>query len=147
MRNAARRYLKRHTERLIKDVGYAAACALTGRSQATLGRHHSEDRGHADRFMPVDAVAAFEAASSFPNVTAALAELNGRQVARGGDGRNAGKGAGGLNAGVIAPSRRFRILVSEHHRWIEEGGDLDQRGAPAAGGGAGAADGSPGDEA
>ena len=61
MTDAAKRYLKRHTERLIKDVGYAAACDLTGRSKATLGRYFSEADEHADRFIPVDAVAAMEA--------------------------------------------------------------------------------------
>ncbi|MEL6745351.1 MAG: hypothetical protein AAFO68_07800, partial [Pseudomonadota bacterium] len=64
MTETARGYLKRHTERLIKDVGYAAACELTGRSKATLGRYFSESDEHADRFMPVDAVAALEAAAS-----------------------------------------------------------------------------------
>ncbi|MDG4648338.1 hypothetical protein P6F26_07760 [Roseibacterium sp. SDUM158017] len=121
MTDAAGLYLKRHTERLIKDVGYAAACTLTGRSKATLGRYFSEDEGHADRFIPVDAVAALEAASSFPHVTAALAELNGGQVAYGEGRRNAGRGEGGVTAGVIALSQRFAILMAEYHRALEDG--------------------------
>ena len=32
------RYLKKHTETLVKDVGIEQACALTGKSKATLGR-------------------------------------------------------------------------------------------------------------
>jgi hypothetical protein len=31
-------YLKKHTESLVKDVGIEAACELTGKSKATLGR-------------------------------------------------------------------------------------------------------------
>lgn len=119
----ARGYLKRHTERLIKDVGYAAACELTGRSKATLGRYFSEADEHADRFMPVDAVAALEAASSFPHVTAALAELNGGQLSYGSDRRNAVRGdnKGSVNTNVIALSQRFAILMSEYHQSIEDG--------------------------
>ena len=32
------KYLKKHTEALVKDVGIEAACVLTGKSKATLGR-------------------------------------------------------------------------------------------------------------
>jgi hypothetical protein len=119
----ARGYLKRHTERLIKDVGYAGACELTGRSKATLGRYFSEADEHADRFMPVDAVAALEAASSFPHVTAALAELNGGQMSYGSDRRNAvrGENKGSVNSNVIALSQRFAILMAEYHQSIEDG--------------------------
>ena len=71
------RYLKKHTEALVKDVGIEAACELTGKSKATLGRYYSDHAEHADRFMPVDAVAALEEAASYPHVTSALAELKG----------------------------------------------------------------------
>lgn len=119
----ARGYLKRHTERLIKDVGYAAACDLTGRSKATLGRYFSEADEHVDRFIPVDAVAALEAESSFPHVTAALAELNGGQMSYGSDRRNQMRGdnQGNVNANVIALSQRFALLMSEYHQSIEDG--------------------------
>ncbi|WP_341862237.1 hypothetical protein [Gymnodinialimonas sp. 57CJ19] len=119
----ARGYLKRHTERLIKDVGYAAACELTGRSKATLGRYFSESDEHADRFMPVDAVAALEAASSFPHVTAALAELNGGQMSYGSDRRNEVRGdnMGSVNNNVIALSQKFAVLMAEYQRSIEDG--------------------------
>lgn len=119
----ARGYLKRHTERLIKDVGYAAACELTGRSKATLGRYFSEADEHSDRFMPVDAVAALEAASSFPHVTAALAELNGGQMSYGSDRRNAVRGdnSGSVNTNVIALSQKFAVLMAEYHQSIEDG--------------------------
>ncbi|MEM7721323.1 MAG: hypothetical protein AAF376_03015 [Pseudomonadota bacterium] len=123
MGDAARRYLKRHTERLVKDVGYAAACDLTGKSKATLGRYFSEAEEHDDRFMPVDAVAALEAASSFPHVSAALAELNGSTISFRADGSNAlqGEGSAGVNANVIALSQRFAILMAEYHVSIEDG--------------------------
>lgn len=61
-----RRYLKKHTEALVKDVGIEAACDLTGKSKATLGRYYSDYPEHADRFIPVDAAAALEEAASFP---------------------------------------------------------------------------------
>ena len=70
-------YVKKHTEALVKDVGIEAACELTGKSKATLGRYYSDSDEHADRFMPVDAVAALEAAASYPHVTSALAEMRG----------------------------------------------------------------------
>jgi hypothetical protein len=70
-------YLKKHSEALVKDVGIEAACSLTGKSKATLGRYYSENDEHADRFMPIDTVAQLEASSSFPHVTAALADLRG----------------------------------------------------------------------
>lgn len=119
----ARGYLKRHTERLIKDVGYAQACELTGRSKATLGRYFSEADEHSDRFMPVDAVAALEAESSFPHVTAALAELNGGQMSYGSDKRNSvrGSNSGNVNTNVIALSQKFAALMSEYHTSIEDG--------------------------
>ena len=50
-------YLKKHCEALVKDVGVEAACALTGKSKATLGRYYSDAEEHSDRFMPVDVVA------------------------------------------------------------------------------------------
>lgn len=31
-------YLKKRTESLVKDIGIEAACELTGKSKATLGR-------------------------------------------------------------------------------------------------------------
>ncbi len=123
MTETSRGYLKRHTERLIKDVGYAAACELTGRSKATLGRYFSEAEEHADRFMPVDAVAALEAEASFPHVTAALAELNGGQLSYGAEKRNAMRGDnhGNVNANVIALSQRFATLMGEYQISIEDG--------------------------
>ena len=60
-------YLKKHTEALVKDVGIEAACALTGKSKATLGRYYSDASEHDDRFMPIDVVAALEAAARFPH--------------------------------------------------------------------------------
>jgi len=121
MADQAGKYLKRHTERLIKDVGFAAACEVTGRSKATLGRYFSEADEHADRFMPVDAVAALEAAASFPHVTAALAELNGGQIGYGSARRNSVRSEKGVNSHVIALSQRFAMLMAEYHLSIEDG--------------------------
>ena len=91
-------YLKKHTEALVKDVGIEPACELTGKSKATLGRYYSDSDEHADRFMPVDAVAALEAAASYPHVTSALAELRGITMSYD---DTTGNSAGGINSDVI----------------------------------------------
>jgi len=111
-------YLKKHTEALVKDVGIEAACKLTGKSKATLGRYYSMDDDHSDRFMPVDAVAALEAASSYPHVTSALAELQGSSLENIETGRNS---KGGINSDVITLSQRFAMLMGEYNLSIEDG--------------------------
>ncbi|EAP75138.1 MULTISPECIES: hypothetical protein [Roseovarius] len=115
-----RGYLKKHTEALVKDVGIEPACELTGKSKATLGRYYSDHDEHADRFMPIDAVAALEEAASYPHVTAALAELKGISLSFDGTRRNADD-KGGVNADVIALSQRFAILMAEYQQSIEDG--------------------------
>ena len=112
-------YLKKHTEALVKDVGIVAACELTGKSKATLGRYYSDADEHADRFMPVDAVVALEAAASFPHVTTALAELNGGALSYDDTTRNSE--SGGVNSDVVALSQRFAMLMGEYHMSIEDG--------------------------
>ena len=47
-------YLKLHTEALIKDLGYARACSVSGKSKATLGRYASLADENADRYIPVN---------------------------------------------------------------------------------------------
>lgn len=115
-----RGYLKKHTEALVKDVGIEPACELTGKSKATLGRYYSDHDEHADRFMPIDAVASLEEAASYPHVTAALAELKGISLSFDGTRRNADD-KGGVNADVIALSQRFAILMAEYQQSIEDG--------------------------
>ncbi|WP_136439902.1 hypothetical protein [Pacificoceanicola onchidii] len=114
------RYLKKHTEALVKDVGVEAACELTGKSKATLGRYYSEHAEHDERFMPVDAVAALEEAATYPHVTAALAEVNGITLNFDKDRRNSRR-EGGVNADVIALSQRFAMLMAEYQQSIEDG--------------------------
>ena len=111
-------YLKRHTEALVKDVGIEAACDLTGKSKATLGRYYSDHDEHADRFMPVDAVAALEAASSYPHVTSALADLRGITMSY--DPKRANS-KGEINADVIKLSQRFALLMAEYNQSIHDG--------------------------
>lgn len=113
-------YLKKHTEALVKDVGIDPACELTGKSKATLGRYYSEHLEHSDRFMPIDAVAQLEAASSYPHVTAALAELKGITLSFDHRRKNT-ESKGGVNADVIALSQRFAMLMSEYQQSIEDG--------------------------
>lgn len=113
-------YLKKHTEALVKDVGIEAACTLTGRSKATLGRYYSDAEEHADRFMPIDAVAALEGASKFPHVTTALAELQGITLSYT-ESRKNSEDNGGINADVIALSQRFAMLMGEYNQSIEDG--------------------------
>ncbi|PIE08949.1 MAG: hypothetical protein CSA73_01165 [Rhodobacterales bacterium] len=112
-------YLKKHTEALVKDVGLEAACALTGKSKATLGRYYSDSDEHADRFMPVDAVAALEEAARYPHVTSALSELRGITMSYDSKRRNTTEG--GVNADVIALSQRFAMLMAEYQQSIEDG--------------------------
>ena len=111
-------YLKRHTEALVKDVGIVAASALTGKSKATLGRYYSEDNDHMTRFMPIDAVAALEAAASHPHVTTALAELRGATFSLG---QNDGDSSGNVNSDVVQLSQRFAQLMAEYHESIQDG--------------------------
>ncbi len=118
--NKAGSYLKKHTESLVKDVGIEAACRLTGKSKATLGRYYSDHDEHADRFMPVDAVFALEVAASYPHVTSALAELNGMQLDFDERRPNSAE-SGGVNSDVIALSQRFAMLMAEYQQSIEDG--------------------------
>lgn len=104
-------YLKKHTEALVKDVGIEAACKLTGKSKATLGRYYSDHDEHADRFMPVDAVVALEEAASYPHVTGALAELQGIGLTFDGKRRNT-KERANVNSDVIVLSQRFALLMA-----------------------------------
>ncbi len=112
-------YLKKHTEALVKDVGIEAACALAGKSKATIGRYYSDAEEHSDRFMPIDTVAALEAAARYPHVTTALAEISGHTISSGGEGRNSPPG--GVNGDVIALSHRFAMLMAEYQQSIEDG--------------------------
>lgn len=111
-------YLKRHTEALVKDVGIEKACSVTGRSKATLGRYYSDSEEHTGRYMPVDAVYALEGIASFPHVTAALAELNGRHISESAP-RNDQRG--GVNSDVVALAERFARLMGEYHSSIQDG--------------------------
>ena len=111
-------YLKKHTEALVKDVGVEPACEITGKSKATLGRYYSDNPEHADRFMPVDAVARLEGAASYPHVTSALAELRGITMSYNEDRPNSD---GGINSDVIMLSQRFAMLMSEYNQSIEDG--------------------------
>lgn len=114
-------YLKKHTEALVKDVGIEPACELTGKSKATLGRYYSDNDEHADRFMPIDAVAQLEEAASYPHVTAALAEIQGITISFDDSRRNSERTSGGVNHDVIALSQRFGMLMAEYHESIEDG--------------------------
>ncbi|CUH76737.1 hypothetical protein TRM7557_01034 [Tritonibacter multivorans] len=114
-------YLKKHTEALVKDVGIEAACKITGKSKATLGRYYSDNAEHADRFIPVDAVARLEGASSYPHVTSALADLKNITLSYNGKNADSEARSGGVNSDVIALSRRFAQLMSEYQDAIEDG--------------------------
>lgn len=112
-------YLKKHTEALVKDVGIEAAAGLCGKSKATLGRYYSADAEHTDRFMPIDVVAALEAAARFPHVTAALADLRGITLSYDQERKNSGPG--GVNSDVVALSQRFAMLMAEYNQSIQDG--------------------------
>ncbi len=112
-------YLKKHTESLVKEVGIEAACDLTGRSKATLGRYYSDSDEHEDRFMPIDVVAQLEGASKFPHVTAALADLRGITMAYDIEKRNAPSST--VNNDVVALAQRFGMLMAEYNMAIGDG--------------------------
>lgn len=112
-------YLKKNTEALVKDVGLEAACALTGKSKATLGRYYSDAPEHADRFMPIDAVAALEEAARYPHVTSALSELRGATLSY--DATKKNSPTGGVNSDVVNLSQRFGMLMAEYTQSIEDG--------------------------
>lgn len=112
-------YLKKHTEALVKDVGIEAACEMTGKSKATLGRYYSDSDEHDDRFMPIDVVAELEASSRFPHVTAALADLRGITLSYDGEKRNAT--STGVNQDVVALAQRFGMLMAEYNQAIGDG--------------------------
>jgi hypothetical protein len=112
-------YLKKHTEALVKDVGIDAACKLTGKSKATLGRYYSDSDEHDDRFMPIDVVAQLESAARYPHVTSALAELRGITLSYDAERRNAQ--SQGVNQDVVALAQRFATLMSEYNLAISDG--------------------------
>lgn len=111
-------YLKRHTEALIKDVGYSKACSLTGKSKATLGRYASLAPENSERYMPVHVVAELESAAAIPFVTKALAELQKMSLEYGEGGKSK---SGGLNSDVILLSQRFATLMAEYNHSIGDG--------------------------
>jgi len=112
-------YLKKHSEALIKDVGYAKACEVTGKSKATLGRYYSDATEHSARFMPVDTAVILEAVASYPHVTTAMAELNG--IALSHEKPTQGpRRVGGVNTHVVELSQRFAQLMAEYHQAIQD---------------------------
>ncbi len=113
-------YLKKHTEALVKEVGVEASCAITGRSKATIGRYYSDSDEHGDRFMPIDVVAQLEAASNFPHVTAALADLRGVTLSYDQERRNTAA-PHNVNHDVIALAQRFGMLMAEYNSAIADG--------------------------
>lgn len=113
-------YLKKHSEALVKDVGIEAACKLTGKSKATLGRYYSDHDGHGDRFMPIDVVAQLEAAARYPHVTSALAELRGITLSYDTERRNTAN-ATTVNQDVVALAQRFAQLMAEYNTAISDG--------------------------
>ena len=113
------RYLRQHTEALVKDVGIEAAATITGKSKATLGRYYADTDDTPARFMPIDVVAQLEAAARFPHVTTALADLRGVTLSH--DTRRANAPKGNVNSDVIALSQRFAMLIAEYQTAIEDG--------------------------
>jgi len=111
-------YLKKHTEALIKDLGYLKACEVTGRSKATLGRYASTAAEHTDRFIPVDVAAKLEEHATVPYVTKAMAELRQMRLDHA-SARNAQ--SADLNSDVVLLSQRFATLMGEYNNSIADG--------------------------
>lgn len=111
-------YLKRHTEALIKDIGYAKACHVSGKSKATLGRYASLMDENCDRFIPVNVLVELESVASIPFVTKALAELQNLKLEYD---KERDDRPGGLNSDVILLSQRFANLMAEYNHSISDG--------------------------
>lgn len=120
MPQSLQRYLKKHTEGLVKDVGIEKACAISGKSKATLGRYYSDHDEHAERFMPIDTVAELELQSSFPHVTTALAEIIGCTLSRTAA-ESSERDVRKVNSDVIELSQRFATLMAEYNQSIQDG--------------------------
>ncbi len=69
--------------------------------------------------MPIDVVADLEAASRFPHVTAALADLRGITMSYDADRTNST--STGVNQDVVALAQRFAMLMSEYNQAISDG--------------------------
>ena len=118
VRGARGEYLKRHTEALIKDIGYARACEVSGKSKATLGRYASSHDENSDRFIPVNVLVELERVATIPFVTKALAELQGLKLESDSERDDS---PGGLNSDVIRLSQRFATLMAEYNHSMEDG--------------------------
>ena len=111
-------YLKLHTEALIKDLGYAKACEVSGKSKATLGRYASLAAENTDRYIPVNVLLDLERVATVPFVTKALAELQNMSLEYDENRRDQ---TGALNSDVIKLSQRFATLMGEYNHSIEDG--------------------------
>ena len=121
------KYLKKHTEALIKDVGIEDACKLTGKSKTTLGRYYSGYPEHSQRFISVDSVANLERKSSFPYITIALAELSGTTLSLNERANHYSKKESvdskifSLSQYIVELSQHFAILIGDYHQSMEDG--------------------------
>jgi hypothetical protein len=70
--------------------------------------------------MPIDAVINLEKAAGYPNVTSALAELQGTTLSHDERRSNSPK-TGDVNYDIIALSQRFAMLMSKYQQSIEDG--------------------------
>ncbi len=111
-------YLKRHTDALIKDIGFAKACETSGKSKATLGRYASLAPENSDRYIPVNVLLELERVATIPFVTKALAELQQLQLEYD---KERTDPTGQLNSDVIKLSQRFATLMGEYNHSMEDG--------------------------
>ncbi|MCK0167510.1 hypothetical protein MWU52_08130 [Jannaschia sp. S6380] len=114
------RFLKRHTEALVKDVGLERACQASDKSKATLGRYYSMHEEHAQRFMPIDSVVHLERVASYPHVTSAMAELTGLTTSFNRNDGPAEMEVGRVNSDIAATSRRFAMLMNAYANAIAD---------------------------
>lgn len=110
--------IKQHTKVLIKDLGVDRACALTGRSAATLRRYASSSTANAGYLLSITDLLLLERAASYPYVTASLAEANGHVLnAKTRDGETSEN----INSDVMRLASRFGNLMAEYYSSIEDG--------------------------
>ncbi len=119
--------VKQHTKALIKDIGVEKACALTGRSAATLRRYASSSATNAGHILSVADIISLEQQASYPYVTASLAEASNHVLSAKAPQTER---SDSVNSDVMRLANRFGNLMAEYYRSIEDGeisGDEAQR--------------------
>ena len=113
----ANELVKQRTKTLIREIGIDRACAVTGRSKATLRRFYSQSLGNAGQLLPLADIFALEQEAAFPHITAILAQIAGGTLDFAADGAQKTES---VNSDIIQLTERFGSLMSEYYRSIAD---------------------------